>query len=333
MGRPDPLMASIHSAKRPSGALEIPVPKTASATIWAPVKSTSADTSTPMRRSASSSRAAGPRRRSMSAQETLASLPHRCRWRAAARPSPALLPAPQTTVVISVQNRATCQPAASMSQSTEMPNPSSASASTSLTWALPRLGGPLDDKRAVGVMAVDGIRLRNRRPEQVRDELGRDRADLRKLQSGVAKRAVVNRHLDAFWSLALLRQGARPPDPGHHAAKLLVEVQAFQVVLDAVRVTLRDAGEDLVEGSRAAHLLHLLEDHRGELPVALRKHGIGALGEREEQRGAAAAAALGMAYDEAVTFEVREVLAHGVGRDAEIGRDGFRAAFAFAPQQ
>ena len=71
--------------------------------------------------------------RARSMQLTLASLPQRWRCLAAASPSPALFPTPQTTAVRFGQNLATCQPAASISQSTEMPKRSCASASTSLT--------------------------------------------------------------------------------------------------------------------------------------------------------------------------------------------------------
>jgi hypothetical protein len=40
-----------------------------------------------------------------------------------------------------------------------------------------------------------------------------------------------------------------------------------------------------------------------------------------------------MAYDKTVTFEVGQVLAHRVGGDPEIGRDGLCAALALAPEQ
>ena len=94
-------------------------------------------------------------------QLTLASLPQRWRCLAAASPSPALFPTPQTTEVRLGQNLATCQPAASISQSTEMPKRSCVSASTSLTWRLLSAGRSLDDKRAVRVVPVDGVGLRH----------------------------------------------------------------------------------------------------------------------------------------------------------------------------
>src|SRR5258708_20437388 len=98
-------------------------------------------------------------------QLTLASLPHRWRCLAAASPSPALFPTPHTTAVRFGQNRATCQPAASISQSTEMPKRSCASTSTSLTWRLLSVG-TLDDKRAVRGLPVEVVRLRHGRANE-----------------------------------------------------------------------------------------------------------------------------------------------------------------------
>ena len=46
-----------------------------------------------------------------------------------------------------------------------------------------------------------------------------------------------------------------------------------------------------------------------------------------------AAASLGLAHDQAVALEVREVLADRVGGHAQVVGDGFRARSALAPQQ
>src|ERR1700693_4540604 len=102
-------------------------------------------------------------------------------WRAMASPSPELLPTPQTTAVRPRQNRATCHPAASISHCTEMPNRSCARRSTSATCRLVSVGGALDDKGAVRIVAVDGARLRDGGSEQLGDEMRGDRADLREL--------------------------------------------------------------------------------------------------------------------------------------------------------
>ena len=95
----------------------------------------------------------------------------------------------------------------------------------------------------------------------------------------------------------------------------------------------RDPGEDFVEGLRAAHLLDLLEHHRRQLAVALGEDGVSALGQREEQRRAAAAAPLRLAHDQAISLQVGEVLTDGVRRHAEVAGDSLRAAAAPAPQQ
>src|SRR5712691_2879950 len=210
---PEALMASIHAANLPSGGPDRPVPKIASTTAVASAITRSSDTSTPPLRNASSSREAAPRSRLASTQHTLTNRPQRCRCRAAASPSPALLPTPHTTAVACRQYLATCQPAASISQSTGMPKRCSASASTSLTWRLLSVGRALDDKGAVGVAPVDGVGLRDGGASQPRDELGSDGADLRKLERGVPERTVVDRHVDAFWVLGLLDQGAGAADP------------------------------------------------------------------------------------------------------------------------
>src|SRR6266545_2254983 len=126
-------ITSIHSAKLPWGGRDSPVPKIAS-TIASPAATPVDETLTP-------------------------SLSRVCRCRAAASPSPALLPTPHTTAAGRSKNRAICQPAASISQSVDMPKRSSQSESTSLTWRLLRVGRALDDKGAVGVAAVDGSRL------------------------------------------------------------------------------------------------------------------------------------------------------------------------------
>src|SRR5712691_11484668 len=102
-----------------------------------------------------------------------------------------------------------------MSQSTEMPKRSCASASTCLTWWLLSVGRTLDDKGAVRVVAVDGVGLRDVRPEQPRHELRSDGADLGELERRVAERTVVNGDLHPLVGLGLLREGARPADPGH----------------------------------------------------------------------------------------------------------------------
>jgi ribosomal protein L10 len=75
---------------------------------------------------------------------------------------------------------------------------------------------------------MDRVGLRDGRTQELRHEVGGDGADLRVLKGGVAKRAVVDRDLDALGGLALLGQGAGPPDPGDDAAQLLVELKALQ---------------------------------------------------------------------------------------------------------
>src|ERR1700694_3528112 len=321
----DALMTSIHSANLPSGRRDKPVPKIASTTASAPSSRRSLETSTPVRRRATSSLAAAPWSRARSTQLTRRSFPQRCRCRAAASPSPALLPTPHTTVVAPGQERATCQPAASISHSTEMPKRSCASASTSLTWWLVSVGGALDDKGAVGVVTVNGVGLRDVGAKQPRHQLRSDGAALGELERRVAERTVVNGHLHAFSRLRLLRQGAGPADPGHHPAHLLVELEALEGGFDGSSVPGGHPGEDLVQSLGAAHRLYLLEHHGGELPVALGKHGVGPLGEREEQRRPSAAAALRVADDKPISLEVGEVLADRVRSQTEIARDAFRA--------
>src|SRR6266568_107836 len=306
-------MAVIQAANLPSGARERPVPKMASTITSALSRCRSSVTSTPTFCNASSSLAAGPRSRVWSMQQTPASRPHLCRCRAAASPSPALLPTPQTTAARWPTTLAICQPAASMSHSTEMPNRSSVSASTSLTWRLVSCGRALDDKGAVGISAVDRVRLRDGRARQAGDQLWRDRADLRKLERGVAEGTVVDRYLDALDGLGLLGECARTADPGHDPAQLVVEVEALQVLLDGVCMPGRHASEDLVQGIRTAHLLDLLQHHRGQLAVALGEDRVGALGQCEEEGGPAAAAALGLADHQTVALQVGEVLADRVG--------------------
>src|SRR5438309_10177665 len=100
-----------------------------------------------------------------------------------------------------------------MSHSTEMPKRSSVSASTSLTWRLVSSGRALDDKGAIGISAVDRVRLRDGRARQAGDQLRRDRADLRKLERGVAEGTVVDGHFDLLGALRLLNERARPSDP------------------------------------------------------------------------------------------------------------------------
>src|SRR5260370_11274351 len=228
---PAALIAWIHSANRPPGARLSPVPKIASTTTSAPSKLSTPETSAPVCRSAASSRAAAPRTRSTSTQQTRASRPHRWRCLAAANPSPALLPTPHTTTARPSINRATCQPAASISQSIGMPNRSSTRASTCFACALESWGRSLDHKGAVRVVAVDRVCLRNGRVGEARYELRSDGADLRKLQRGVAERAVVDGYLHALPRLRLLDQPARAADPRHDAAELLVEVQPLQISL------------------------------------------------------------------------------------------------------
>src|SRR5260370_28841447 len=110
-----------------------------------------------------------------------------------------------------------------------MPKRSAHRASTRLTWELLRVGRSLDDKGAVGVSAMDGVRLRNGRAGEPGDELRGDRAHLRKLQRRVPEGAVVDGHLDPLRALGLLDQGARAPDPGDHASHPRVELQALEV--------------------------------------------------------------------------------------------------------
>ena len=143
----------------------------------------------------------------------------------------------------------------------------------------------------------------------------------------------MDRDLDPLCRLRLLGEGARPSDPRHHPVHLLVEAEPFEGRRDRRGVAGRHAGEDFVEGVGAAHLLDLLEDHGGELAVALREDRVGALREGEQQRRAAAAPALGMADHEAVALEVGEVLADRIGGHAEIGSDAFGAGVALTPEQ
>jgi len=70
----------------------------------------------------------------------------------------------------------------------------------------------------------------------------------------------------------------RPPDPGDHPLQLLVELEPLEVARDRARVPGGHPLENLVQGVRAAHLLNFLEDHRGELAVALGEHGVGPFG-------------------------------------------------------
>jgi hypothetical protein len=179
---------------------------------------------------------------------------------------------------------------------------------------------------------MDGLGLGDGRTHQARDQLWRDGADLGELEGGVAKRTVVDGDLDAFGALSLLDKRAGATDPGDDPAQLFVEVEALEVFLDRIGVTERDSGEDLVQGLWTAHLLHLLQDHRGQLAVAFRKDGIRPLGQGEKQGRPAAAAALGLAHDQAFSLEVGQVLSNRVGGDAEIVGYGFRAAAALAPQ-
>src|SRR2546423_12539315 len=109
-----------------------------------------------------------------------------------------------------------------------------------------------------------------------------DRAHLRKFQRGVAKRTVVDRDLDSIRQLLLLGECPCSTDPCDHAPQLFVEVEAFEITLDDIRVTGGDAGEDLVQRIRSADLLYLLKHHRRQLAVALGKYRVGALGEGEE---------------------------------------------------
>ena len=94
-----------------------------------------------------------------------------------------------------------------------------------------------------------------------------------------------------------------------------------------------DTGKDLVQRPRAAHVVDLLKDHGRELAVALRKHGVRSLGQAEQQRRPPPTAPVGLAGDETIALEVGQVLADGVGGDAEVVRDRFRARPAPAPQQ
>src|SRR5258708_30085061 len=108
-----------------------------------------------------------------------------------------------------------------------MPKRACASASTSLTWRLVSRGRSLDDKGAVRVVAVDGVGLRDAGAEQPRHQLRGDRANLGKLQGGVAERAIVDGDLDAFACLRFLRQRSGPADHGYHPPELFVDVHAF----------------------------------------------------------------------------------------------------------
>src|SRR4030081_1613469 len=117
-----------------------------------------------------------------------------------------------------------------------MPKRFSASASTWRAWSLLRVGGALNDKRAVGVVAVDGVCLRDGSAKQPGHELRRDGADLGELQRRVPERAVVEGALDPLRRRSLLGQGARPADPGHHPPELLVELETLEVGLDRAGV-------------------------------------------------------------------------------------------------
>src|SRR5690348_1578560 len=334
MSRPEELMASIHSANVPAGGRLRPVPKMASSTICAPSSLSSLATSTPELSSALSSAAAGPVSLERSAQHTDASRPQRCRWRAAARPSPPLLPGPHTTAVGKSHMKAARHPAASMSHSTEMPNCSAVSWSSSATWRLLSVGSwALDDKGAVGVAAVDRVGLRHGRAQQLREKVRRDGADLRKLQRGVPERAVVDGDLHTLLGFGLLRQRPGATDPGDNSVELLIEGQAAQVGFDGLGVPGGDAAEEVVEGLVAAHVAQLLEDHRRQLPIALREDGVGALGEGEKEGRTPPGAALRMVDDEAVTLEVGQVLPHGVGGHAQVRSHRLGTGRAFAPEE
>src|SRR6266849_4118170 len=204
---------------------------------------------------------------------------------------------------------------------------------SSTTSAPLRVGRALDDKGAIGVMTVDGIGLRDAGAQQLREEVRGDRADLRELECGVAERAVVDGHLHALRRLVLLRECPRPADPRHHPAQLVVEFEALQTGRDGRRMAGGHPREDFVQRLRAAHVLHLLEHHRCQLPVALGEHRIGPLGEREEEGRPAAPAAFRVADHEAFPLEVGEVLAHRVGGDPEVGADRLGAGVAFTPEQ
>src|SRR5205823_3351943 len=180
---------------------------------------------------------------------------------------------------------------------------------------------------------VDRVRLRDRRAQQARHQVRRDRANLWELQRGVAEGAVVNRDLDALLGFRLLGQGSGAADPSHHLLELLVEVESLDVGLDGVCMPGGNAGEYLVERLVAAHLPDLLQDHRGQLPVALGEDLVSTLGERKEERGTAPRAPLRLADRKAVALEVREVLADGIRGDTEISRDGLGAGMAFAPEE
>lgn len=160
-----------------------------------------------------------------------------------------------------------------------------------------------------------------------------DRADLRKLKRGVAERTVVDGHLHALGRLGLLGKRACPSDPRHDPPELLVEIEALQAGRDGGRVAGRHALEHIVQRFRATHLLDLLQDHAGQLAVALREHRIGPLGERKQEGGPAAAPPFRMTDDKAIPLEVREVLADGVGGHAEVRGDRFGAGVAFTPEQ
>src|SRR2546426_9679944 len=79
---------------------------------------------------------------------------------------------------------------------------------------------------------MDGVGLGDGGAQQLRDEVGGDGADLRKLQSGVAERTVVDGDLDALRRLGLLSERARPSYPCHHPGQLVVKLQPLEVSSD-----------------------------------------------------------------------------------------------------
>src|SRR5215472_4097986 len=107
-----------------------------------------------------------------------------------------------------------------MSQLTGIAKRPAVSWSTSRDWALVRVGTfsrSLDDEGTVGVTTVNGGRLRDGRVQQLHEQVGRDRADLRVLESRVPERAVVDGNPHSFSRLLLLRQSTGAPDPFDHA--------------------------------------------------------------------------------------------------------------------
>src|SRR5438309_930044 len=275
--RPASPIALIHSATGPSGARVSPVPSTASTSSGAPPNRAAgkAAMGTPSAVSARACSAAAPESASASVQATPASRPQRCRCRAAASPSPPLLPFPQMTYARSRQWRATCHPAASISQLTGTWKRSEASLSTSRAWALRRLGstaegsGALYDEGAVRVAAVDRVALGDWGVQELDQELGRDRAHLWELERGVPKGAVVDGDAEPLIGLLGLGQRAGAPDPGHHPLELVLETEPLEVLLHGMGVALGDPLEDLVQHFRPPYLLEFGQDHGGELAVPL----------------------------------------------------------------